>query len=141
MTQNTSVIVNQQPHGKSTEALIVVSQTVFFIVLFYVIKSYLLDGVGIMNSPDSLRKNAMQIGAIYFAIVILTGIIMLPLYHYEYAILVIVGVFLGISFLIYRDIIKTLNMEKTFDTKRIDKKDDLPKHLPYSTTSSNKLEF
>lgn len=143
MTQNTKVhvVVNQQPHGKSTEGLIVISQTVFFIVLFYIVKSYLLDGFGIMNSPESLKKNALQIGAIYFAIVVLIGIIMIPLYHYEYAILVIIGVIIGISFCIYRDILRTLSGEQQLVAIRSDKKDDLPQQLPNSSITSNKLEF
>lgn len=147
MSQNTKVhvVVNQQPHGKSTEALIVVSQTVFFIVLFYIIKSYLLDGFGIMNSPESLKKNAMQIGAIYFAIVVLIGIIMIPLYHYEYAILVIIGVIVGISFCIYKDINRTLNGEPVSIIKpnrRNEKKDDTPQQLPNSNiNAASSLEF
>jgi hypothetical protein len=152
MTSNTKVhvVVNQEPHGKATEALIVVSQTVFFIVLFIIIKSYLLDGFGIMNSPESVRKNGLQIAAIYFSIIVTIGLIMIPLYHYEYAILVIIGVVLGISFCIYRDITRTLNGEPldqlspTPPSKRSDspssKKDDPPR-LSKPIIGNSGLEF
>lgn len=146
MTSNAKVhvVVNQQPHGKPTEALIVVSQTVFFIVLFIIIKSYLLDGFGIMNSPESVRKNGLQIAAIYFSIIVTIGLIMIPLYHYEYAILVIIGVVLGISFCIYRDITRTLNGEPLSPPRRRDpppsKKDDPPR-LSKPIIVSSGLEF
>ena len=96
-------------HGNTTEALIVISQVTFFIVLFVMIKSYLLDNFGIMNSADGLKKNALQIAAIYFAIIVLIGMLMIPLYHYEYALLVIIGVICGVSFAIYKDVFNTLN--------------------------------
>lgn len=154
MSQNTKVhvVVNQQPHGKSTEALIVVSQTVFFIVLFIIVKSYLLDGFGIMNSPEALKKNALQIAAIYFAIIVTISLVMIPLYHYEYAILVIIGVVVGVSFCIYRDINKTLNGEPmdqlpSMDSQRrsekqqIKREDPPPKLLSKSKASVIGVEF
>ena len=89
----------------ATEGLIIISQTVFFVVLFLLIKSFLLDNFGI-NDIETLRKNALQIAAIYFAIIVFICIGMCPLYHYEFALIVVIGVAISITLIIYRDIIR-----------------------------------
>ena len=96
-------------YNHSTEALIIVSQSVFFIVMFLMIKSYLLDNSGFMSSAEKLKDKAMQVAAIYFAIIVFIGGIMYPLYHYDYALPVLIVVIVGISFVIYRDVTSTLS--------------------------------
>ena len=129
---------SENKHSKATEALIVVSQTVFFIVLFVFIKSYLLDNFGIMNDEESLKKNALQIGAIYFSIIVFISVIMIPLYHYEYAIIVIIGVIISISVIIFQDIAKTLRGENKHknNSKNEEKQNN---YITQKQTVSNKL--
>jgi len=96
----------KRDYNLATEGLIIVSQTVFFVVLFLLIKSFLLDNFGIMNDMETLRRNALQIAAIYFAIIVFICIGMCPLYHYEFALIVVIGVAISVMAIIYRDIIR-----------------------------------
>lgn len=108
MINNTGTQSTHTTYNHATEGLIIVSQSVFFIVLFLIVKSYLLDNFGVMDNAETLRKNAVQVGAIYFAIIVFISFIMIPLYHYEYAVVVICGVLIGVAVVIHSDVQKTL---------------------------------
>lgn len=81
MANSTTIIV----HNNSTEFLIIVSQTVFFVLLFLMLKSGLVDRRGMMYSRQRVKEEMLQLGAIFFAIFVIVGILMIPLESYEYA--------------------------------------------------------
>lgn len=111
MKNNTTTESMHTSYNHATEGLIIVSQSVFFIVLFLIVKSYLLDNFGVMDNAETLKKNAVQVGAIYFAIIVFISFVMIPLYHYEYAIVVICGVLIGVAVVIHSDVQKTLKKQ------------------------------
>lgn len=103
--------------------------------MFLMIKSYLLDNSGFMSSAEKLKDKAVQVAAIYFAIIVFIGGIMYPLYHYDYALPVLIVVIVGISFVIYRDVTSTLSGGKRgvpggFATKNSNNKSTPPTTVP-----------
>jgi hypothetical protein len=72
-------------HKLVTEILIVVSQTIFYVFLFFLIKNGLVDRQKMMHSKESLRDNGPQLFAIYFAIFVFIALLMIPLDSYEFA--------------------------------------------------------
>ncbi|GBG32370.1 Hypothetical Protein FCC1311_085952 [Hondaea fermentalgiana] len=58
--------------------------TTFYLLLFVVLKRVLVDQHGMMSSREALRRNRVQLAAIYFAIFTLVVILLLPLHSYEY---------------------------------------------------------
>lgn len=72
-------------HNMSTEILIVTSQTVFFVLLFLLLKSWLIDKRGMLNSQEKIREDVLQIIAIFFSIFVVVGLFMIPVESYEYA--------------------------------------------------------
>jgi uncharacterized membrane protein YsdA (DUF1294 family) len=82
MTQNNTTT---NVHNNSTEFLIVISQTVFFVLLFLMLKSALVDRRGMMYDKNRIVEEKLQLLAIFFAIFVFVGIIMIPLESYEYA--------------------------------------------------------
>jgi hypothetical protein len=77
--------INVYVHNNSTEFLIVISQTVFFVLLFLILKSALVDRRGMMYSKQRILEERLQLVAIFFSIFVLVGIVMIPLESYEYA--------------------------------------------------------
>ena len=63
---------------------------------------------------------------------------MIPLYHYEYAIIVIIGVIISISVIIFQDIAKTLRGENKHknNSKNEEKQNN---YITQKQTVSNKL--
>lgn len=82
MTNSTNVVI---VHNTSTEFLIIISQTVFFVLLFLMLKNGLVDRRGMMYSKQRVKEEMLQLCAIFFAIFVIVGIIMIPLESYEYA--------------------------------------------------------
>ena len=80
---NTTVTVNV--HNTSTEVLIIVSQTVFFVLLFLLLKNGLIDRRGMLSSKERIKDEIFQIMAIFFAIFVIIAIFMIPIESYEYA--------------------------------------------------------
>lgn len=72
-------------HDVSTEILLVASSTVFYLVLFLILKSTLIDKRGILSSKEAVRAEIPQISAVLFAIFVLIGIFMIPIDSYEYS--------------------------------------------------------
>lgn len=68
----------------ATEILIIVSQTTFFTLLFTLLKKELIDRQEMMATKTDMKQNALQLIAIYFAITMFVGILMLPLEGYDY---------------------------------------------------------
>lgn len=83
MTSNTTVIIVQNNHTHATEFLIILSQTVFFVLLFTLLKSALIDRRGMMHSYNRIQEEKLQLIAIYFAIFVFIALIMVPLESYE----------------------------------------------------------
>ena len=81
---NSTVILIQNNHTHATEFLIIVSQTVFFVLLFLLMKSALIDRRGMMHNYERIQDEKLQLGAIFFAIFVLLGILMIPLESYEF---------------------------------------------------------
>jgi hypothetical protein len=81
----TNTTINVNVHNTSTEILIITSQTVFFILLFLLLKNGLIDRRGMLNSKDRVNDEIFQIMAIFFAIFVIIGMFMIPIESYEYA--------------------------------------------------------
>lgn len=80
---NSTVVVNV--HNTSTEVLIIISQTVFFVLLFLLLKNGLVDRRGMLSSKERINDEMFQIMAIFFAIFVIIGLFMIPIESYEYA--------------------------------------------------------
>ena len=80
---NTTVTINV--HNTSTEVLIIISQTVFFVLLFLLLKNGLVDRRGMLSSKERINDEMFQIMAIFFAIFVIIGLFMIPIESYEYA--------------------------------------------------------
>lgn len=72
-------------HNTSTEILIIMSQTVFFVLLFLLLKNWLIDKRGMLGSKERINEELYQIIAIFFAILVIVGLFMIPIESYEYA--------------------------------------------------------
>jgi hypothetical protein len=72
-------------HNASTEALLIISSTVFYIVLFLIMKHGLVDKRGMLSSKARVRSDASQISAVFFTIFVLIALFMLPIDSYEYS--------------------------------------------------------
>jgi Ca2+/Na+ antiporter len=77
-------------HTVATEILIIVSQSIFFVFLFVILKYGIVDRQGWMNDKEKIRENAIPLIAIYFAILTMIGILMIPLQNYEYGHMVLI---------------------------------------------------
>lgn len=91
-------MTEQVEHSISTELLIVISQTVFFILLFLSLKYSIIDRYGWMDSKEQIQKNLLPIIAIYFAILTIISVIMIPLQYYEYGHIVLITTIISIFF-------------------------------------------
>lgn len=92
-------------HSYATEALLVISQTCFFVFLFIFLKRTLLDNRGMMSTKNNFKENGPQIGAILFAILVLIALMMIPLQNYEYAEAVVISTVLIMFLVVARDIV------------------------------------
>jgi hypothetical protein len=97
-------------HSHATEGLIVVSQTVFFVFLFIFLKKTLIDNRGMMANKRKMDENSLQLGAIFFAIVVFLGLMMIPLIHYEYAEVVLVLVAVAVGGIIIYDVRRVMRI-------------------------------
>ncbi len=82
-----------------TEAVLILSGSVCFIVLFKEMERFIVDNNNLMTDKDTAKKNLIQLLAIYFAIYILLIIGLSPLYHYAYStfVVLIVLIYTGIG--------------------------------------------
>lgn len=115
LDSNSTAVANV--HNNSTEFLIIVSQTVFFVLLFLILKSALVDRRGMMHSKQRIVEERLQLIAIFFAIFVVVGIIMIPLESYEYAHFVIPITYMLmlsiVAFEMYMVFYNGQNLEKT----------------------------
>lgn len=81
----TTTVSSSGVHNNSTEFLIIVSQSVFFVLLFLMLKSGLVDRRGMMYDKRRIKEEGVQLAAIFFAIFVLIGIMMIPMESYEYS--------------------------------------------------------
>lgn len=85
MSATNETTININVHNTSTEVLIVISQTVFFVLLFLLLKNWLVDKRGMLGSKERINEELLQIIAIFFAIFVMVGLFMIPIESYEYA--------------------------------------------------------
>lgn len=89
------------PHSYATELVLVASQTVFYVLLFVLLKQAFVDQRGMMSTYDTFRENGVQLFAIFFAIFTILLILLIPLHSYEYVDVVIgltllcIGIYMG----------------------------------------------
>lgn len=91
-------------HSHATEALIVISQTFFLVFLFVFLKKTLIDNRGMMTNRKKVRENAPLLVVIFFAILALLGILLIPLRHYKYAELVMLFTLFAIVAIVTHDL-------------------------------------
>ena len=91
-------------HTHSTEALIIISQTFFLVFLFVFLKKTLVDNRKMMANRRLMKKNALQLVAIFFSIIVLLGLLTIPLWHYKYAEIVMIFVLAAIAAILGHDI-------------------------------------
>ena len=85
-----------QEHTIAAEILIVVSQTTFFIMFFLILKHGIIDKNELMTSLTKAKENVIQLSAVYFAILTIIGLVMIPLQSYEYGHIVLVCTIISI---------------------------------------------
>lgn len=83
-TNSTNSNLRAAGHTHATEFLIILSQTVFFVLLFILLKSALIDRRGMMYDSARIEEEKLQLMAIFFAIFVVIGILMIPLESYEF---------------------------------------------------------
>jgi hypothetical protein len=88
----------------ATEALIVCSQSMFFTVLFFLLKRTLVDNYGLMDNPQRIRDHALPLVAIFISILGTLGVLMIPLQYYSYPRPVLIIVLSSISVIMGLDI-------------------------------------
>lgn len=113
MTENDNVVIVQNNHTNATEGLIILSQTVFFVLLFFLMKSALIDRRGMMYSYERIQEEKLQLGAIFFAIFVFLGLLMIPLESYEFIHFVVPLTYLTIICYIGWEIIQKRNGKTT----------------------------
>ena len=106
-------------HNTSTEFLIIISQTVFFVLLFLMLKNGLIDRRGMMYSKQRVKEEMLQLCAIFFAIFVILGIIMIPLNSYEYAHFVIPITYIIMVSLICWELYVVFNKEEGRDSSTL----------------------
>jgi hypothetical protein len=84
MSNTTVVIVNTNNHTNATEFVIILSQSVFFVLLFLLMKKALIDSRGMMYDYNRIQEEKLQLGAIFFAIFVFIALLMVPLESYEF---------------------------------------------------------
>ena len=99
---NTTVVVvaDTIKHGVTTEGLIIISQTVFFVMIFLLLKNALIDRRGMMYDYNRIREEKLQLAALFFAILVFLSLLMIPVLSYEFVHLVIPLTFLVVFSLI-----------------------------------------
>lgn len=93
-------MTEQLEHTVATELLIVISQTVFFVFLFLILKYGIVDRQGWMEDKDKVKENIIPLTAVFFAILTIISVIMIPLQYYEYGHVVLITTMISI-FLIF----------------------------------------
>lgn len=124
------------PHNVSTEILIIISQTVFYTLLFLMLKSALVDKRGMMSGKEQLKENAFQLVAIFFAIYVFIGLLMIPLDSYYYAKWVVICTYSVITCVLIYEINKVYASSDSSLPIKTPKMPSLPS-LPKPSTSSN----
>ena len=71
-------------HSIGAEVLIVISQLTFFVMLFVLMKHVLVDKTGMTRDAARVRRDWVQLLAVYFAMFVLVSIVMIPLETYEF---------------------------------------------------------
>lgn len=84
-------------HTWATEALIVLSQTFFFIMLFLTMKYGIIERQGWLENREKAKEHLIPLITIYIAILGIIGIIMIPLQNYEYGHVVLLTTMISIS--------------------------------------------
>lgn len=109
MTNTTALVVDN--HSFITESQLIISQTFFYVCLFIALKKTLIDKRGMMDSYSRFNEEKLQIGAIYFAIVVLIVLMMLSIHSYEFKHFVIPITFTIIGGIILYEIRRVLSDE------------------------------
>ena len=107
-----------------TECVLVLSQSVCFVVFFNFMQKYIIDKPGLMADSTVAKKNIIQLMAIYFAIYIILFLGMSPLYHYNYSAIVVSIVVIITGSLLFKRVyklsdVKPISLPKTFKNDNI----------------------
>lgn len=130
----------------TTDILIIISQIVFYVLLFSIMKSALIDRHGMTKDKETFKANMAQYAAIMFAIYVVICILLIPADSYVYAAYVFGLTLSVISIMVVIDVYKALNgddvkVEKQIEPaveKNIIKKNNLFNlTTPKSTTPDN----
>lgn len=88
MNKTTTVTVNV--HDTSTEFLLITSSTLFYILIFLILKNSLVDKKGMLSSKERIKDDALQITALFCTIFALLGALMtFTIDSYQYSHVVI----------------------------------------------------
>ena len=107
-----------------TEIVLVLSQSVCFVVFFNFMQKFIIDRPGLMRDTEVAKKNIVQLLAIYFAIYIILFICMSPLYHYNYSVIVVSIVIIVTGSLLFQRVykladVKSMPLPKAFKSDNI----------------------
>lgn len=131
-----------QKHSLATETLIVISQSMLFVLLFYILKIGLIDKRGMLAHKDALDENIFQVIAILFAIITFIILSMLTMHTYEYASYVAVTSFTFVFGIIGYDFRKAYaTIQRPIQNKIIVKKQATPKLVTSVAHDSTGFDF
>jgi len=119
-------------HHWTTEGLIILSQSVFFILLFFFVKSYLtvvlvsrvlpylLQRFEFLTDGEFLRANQLLVGAFYFGLYLADYLLaclflagtMYPLYGYRYSEVCLALIGVGVGVIAAYDILRAFSVKE-----------------------------
>lgn len=125
-------------HSHATEALIIISQTFFLVFLFVFLKKSLVDNRKMMANRRVMRKNALQLAAIFFSIIVLLALLTIPLWNYAYAEIVMLFVLVSIAGILIHDIKRVTEGQGVSDApeEESDSEDEGAKKSDTTTTKT-----
>ena len=91
-------------HTHATEFVIIISQTVFYVVLFLFFKKTLLDNQKLITTRNKIIKKLPLILSIIFTIYAIIFILMLPCLNYIYAEIVFVLTYFIITLILIKSV-------------------------------------
>lgn len=125
-------------HTHATEALIIISQTFFLVFFFVFLKKSLVDNRKMMANRRVMRKNALQLAAIFFSIIVLLVLLTIPLWNYAYAEIIMLFVLVSIAGILIHDIKHVTKGQGVSEApeEESDSEDEGTKKIDTTTTTS-----
>jgi uncharacterized membrane protein len=96
--------------GLLADIILGLSQIIFFTFCFVLLRYALLKSRGLLDSTDTIRENAIQIGLMYVAIAGVVALLTVPLHGYEHTSIILPATIVLILCIIAYDLITPLRV-------------------------------